>query len=122
MSALEQRTLPGAFRPRLESYVAVSFFSHCRRHRFSSTRPHASAGLRIESRLEITMPVSDILLECSRECARLSRDCDDEKIALALFQVSARLLAAAARDSELIVEDVHAAPSSDLHFGFPDEG
>lgn len=67
------------------------------------------------------MPVSDILLECSRECARLSRDCSDEKIALTLFQMSARLLAAAARDAELIVEDAHATPPSDLHFGFADE-
>jgi hypothetical protein len=67
------------------------------------------------------MPVSDILLECSRECARLSRDCDDEKIAHTLFEMSARLLAAATREAELIVEDAHAMPASDLHFGFVDK-
>ena len=67
------------------------------------------------------MPVSDILLDCSRECARLSRDCQDEKTALTLFEMSARLLAAATREAELIVEDTHAVPPSDLHFGFVDK-
>lgn len=67
------------------------------------------------------MPVSDILLECSRECARLSRDCRDEKIAVTLFEISARLLAAATHEAELVVDDVHAAPLPDLHFGFADK-
>lgn len=64
------------------------------------------------------MPVSDILLECSRECARLSRECGDEKVAAALFEISARLLSAATHDAELIVEDAHATSQSDPHFGF----
>ncbi len=65
------------------------------------------------------MSVSDILLECSKECARLSRDCQDEKIALTLFEISARLLAAAARDAELVTEEnACATPQPDLHFGF----
>jgi hypothetical protein len=67
------------------------------------------------------MPVSDILLECSRECARLSRDCRDEKVALTLFEISARLPAAATHDAELVMEDARAAPQSDLHFGFVGE-
>ena len=64
------------------------------------------------------MPVSDILLECSRECARLSRECRDEKAAVTLFELSARLLAAASHDAELIIEDAHATPQSGSHFGF----
>jgi hypothetical protein len=47
------------------------------------------------------MHVSDVLLECSKECARLSREFHDEKVATALFEVSARLLAAATHDAEL---------------------
>ncbi|MGC2024263.1 MAG: hypothetical protein WA677_05855, partial [Bradyrhizobium sp.] len=47
-------------------------------------------GLRLASRFGIAMHGSDILLECSRECARLSRDCHDEKVAATLFEVSAR--------------------------------
>jgi len=74
--------------------------------------------MRIESRLEIAMPVSDILLECSKECARLSRECHDEKIAVTLFELSARLRAAASDDAELIIEDTRAAPQPGLHFGF----
>jgi len=66
------------------------------------------------------MPVSDILLECSRECARLSRDCQDEKVARALFEISARLLSAATHDAELVLDDAQATPQSDLHFGFVD--
>lgn len=68
------------------------------------------------------MPVSDILLECSRECARLSRDCRDEKVALTLLEISARLLAAANHEAELIIEDADATPQSDLQFGFVGEG
>lgn len=67
------------------------------------------------------MHVSDILLECSKECARLSRECRDEKAAATLFEISARLLSAATHDAELIIEDAQAAPQSDLHFGFVDE-
>lgn len=67
------------------------------------------------------MHLSDVLLECSRECARLSRDCNDEKTALTLFEISARLLAAAAHDAELVMEDAHATAQSDLHFGFVDK-
>jgi hypothetical protein len=71
--------------------------------------------------LEIAMHVSDILLECSKECARLSRDCRDEKVAVTLFEISARLLSAATHDAELIIEDAHATPQSDPHFGFAGE-
>jgi len=67
------------------------------------------------------MHVSDILLECSRECARLSRECREEKLAATLLEISARLLSAATHDAELIIEDARATPQSDLHFGFVGE-
>jgi hypothetical protein len=63
--------------------------------------------------LEIAMHVSDILLECARECARLSRECRDEKAAASLFALSRRLLAAVTREAELIIEDNCAARPSD---------
>jgi hypothetical protein len=66
------------------------------------------------------MPISDILLECSKECARLSRECRDEKIAKTLFEISARLHSAATHDAELVVDDAKAASQSDLYFGFVD--
>jgi hypothetical protein len=55
------------------------------------------------------MHVSDVLVECAQECARLSRECRDKKIGLALFEVSARLYSAAVHDAELIVDDTKAA-------------
>lgn len=67
------------------------------------------------------MHVSDILLECSRECARLSRECHDRKIAVTLFEISARLLSAATHDAELVAGDAQATSQSDLHFGFAGE-
>jgi hypothetical protein len=54
------------------------------------------------------MHVSDVLVECAQECARLSRECRDKKIGLALFEVSARLYSAAVHDAELIVDDTRA--------------
>lgn len=56
------------------------------------------------------MSVSAILLECSVECARLARQCRDERIAAALFAVSARLHSAATHDAELLVD---VEPASD---------
>jgi hypothetical protein len=55
------------------------------------------------------MHVSDVLVECAQECARLSRECRDKKIGFALFEISARLYSAAVHDAELIVEDTQAA-------------
>ena len=64
------------------------------------------------------MHVSDILLECSKEWARLSRECRDKQIAGALFKISARLLCAATHDAELVIDDAQATPQSDLCFRF----
>jgi hypothetical protein len=57
------------------------------------------------------MSVSKIVLDCSVECARLARRCSDEKTAVALFAMSARLLSAANRDAELMMDD--AEPDAD---------
>jgi len=51
------------------------------------------------------MSVSKIVLDCSVECARLARQCRDEKTAVALFAMSARLLSAANRDAELMMDE-----------------
>jgi hypothetical protein len=51
------------------------------------------------------MSVSKIVLECSVECARLARLCTDEKTAVALFAMSARLLSAANHDAELLMDE-----------------
>ena len=67
------------------------------------------------------MHVSDVLVECAQECARLSRECRDKKIGLALFEVSARLYSAAVHDAELIVDETRAtsrpAPCADVVAG-----
>jgi hypothetical protein len=52
------------------------------------------------------MSVSKVVLDCSVECARLARQCSDEKTAAALFAMSARLLSAANRDAELMMDEV----------------
>jgi hypothetical protein len=65
-------------------------------------------------RLKAAMPVSDVLLECAKECARLSRECSDERIAAALFAISARLLSTATYDAELVMDNAEAMPSPGL--------
>jgi hypothetical protein len=59
------------------------------------------------------MTVSKVVLECSVECARLARLCSDEKTAVALFAMSARLLSAANHDAELLMDE--AEPDSSQH-------
>ena len=68
------------------------------------------------------MNVSDVFLDCSRECARLSRECGDKQISAALFEVSARLLSAATRDAELVTDDTHPASQPYLHAGLQSQG
>jgi hypothetical protein len=63
------------------------------------------------------MHVSDVLLECSKECARLSRECRNKQVADALFEISARLLSAATHDAELAVDDAQATSQPDLYVG-----
>jgi hypothetical protein len=57
------------------------------------------------------MTVSKVVLDCSVECARLARLCSDEKTAVALFAMSARLLSAANYDAELLMDE--AEPDAD---------
>ena len=53
----------------------------------------------------LPMSVSKIVLDCSVELARLARQCSDEKTAVALFAMSARLLSAANSDAELLMDE-----------------
>jgi hypothetical protein len=66
------------------------------------------------------MHVSDVLLECARECARLSRECPDKQMSSTLFEISARLFSAATQDSELVVDDPEAASRPALRPGCAD--
>jgi hypothetical protein len=68
------------------------------------------------TRQELPMSVSAILLECSVECARLARQCRDDRTAAALFAVSERLHSAATRDAELLAD---AEPASDTGLPSP---
>ena len=56
------------------------------------------------------MHISDVAMECAHECARLSRECRDQEIGFALFEISARLYSAATHDAELLVADAQATP------------
>lgn len=50
------------------------------------------------------MHISDIALECSQRCAQLASKCTDEEIAIELNVLAVRLMVAAARDAELLVD------------------
>lgn len=63
------------------------------------------------------MHISDVVLECARECARLSRECRDKEVGFTLFEISARLFAAATHDAELLVDDTQATSKPALHAG-----
>jgi FixJ family two-component response regulator len=68
------------------------------------------------------MHVSDVFLECSKECARLSRECGDEQISAALFEISARLFSAATSDADLVTDDTQAASQPALRAGLQSQG
>lgn len=53
------------------------------------------------------MHISDIALECSQRCAQLASKCTDEEIAIELNVLAVRLMVAAARDAELLVDQTH---------------
>jgi hypothetical protein len=61
------------------------------------------------------MNVSDILLDCSKECARLARECRDARVTVALSDISLRLFLAATRDAELVQDDTQATSQPALH-------
>lgn len=50
------------------------------------------------------MHISDIALECSQRCAQLATKCTDEEIAIELNVLAVRLMVAAVRDTELLVD------------------
>jgi hypothetical protein len=56
------------------------------------------------------MHISDTVLECSRNCLRLAAKCTDDRTAVELHLLAFRLLLAAFRDSELVMEVSPAPP------------
>lgn len=50
------------------------------------------------------MHISDVAIECARECTQLSKTTGDQSIAKRLAQIAQKLLEAARRDAELVVE------------------
>ena len=54
------------------------------------------------------MHISDIALECSRRCAQLALKCTHEEVAIELNVLAVRLMAAAVRDAELLVDQPQA--------------
>lgn len=50
------------------------------------------------------MHISDIALECSRRCAQLALKCTNEEVATELNVLAVRLMVAAAKDAELLVD------------------
>jgi hypothetical protein len=51
------------------------------------------------------MHISDVVLQCSRRSLRLAAECTDEQVAVELYLLAIRLLLAAEKDAELIVEE-----------------
>jgi hypothetical protein len=64
------------------------------------------------------MHISDVVVECAHQCARLSRECRDKEIGFALFEISARLFSAAAHDAELVLDGTQDASPPALHVRF----
>jgi hypothetical protein len=50
------------------------------------------------------MHISDTVLDCSRRSLRLAAECTDEHVAVELNLLAIRLLVAAVKDAELMVE------------------
>jgi hypothetical protein len=50
------------------------------------------------------MHISDTVLDCLRRSLRLAAECTDEQVAVELNFLAIRLLLAAVKDAELIVE------------------
>jgi hypothetical protein len=51
------------------------------------------------------MNISDVVVQCSRRFLQLAAECSDEHVAVELNMLGIRLLLAAIKDAELIVED-----------------
>jgi hypothetical protein len=51
------------------------------------------------------MNISDVVVQCSRRSLRLAAECSDEQVAVELNMLGIRLLLAAIKDAELIVEE-----------------
>jgi hypothetical protein len=56
------------------------------------------------------MHISDVVLDCSRNCLRLAAKCTDDHAAAELQLLALRLLLAAVHDAELTVDGLPALP------------
>ena len=56
------------------------------------------------------MHMSDVILDCAQQCARLSRECGDRETGIALYKISVRLMSVLTQDAELQWSD--AAPQA----------
>jgi hypothetical protein len=50
---------------------------------------------------EPAMHMSDVILDCAQQCARLSRECGDRETGIALYKISVRLMSVLEKDAEL---------------------
>ena len=55
------------------------------------------------------MHMSDVILDCAQQCARLSRECGDRETGIALYKISVRLMSVLTEDAELQWSDAEAA-------------
>jgi hypothetical protein len=58
------------------------------------------------------MNLLDVVLDCSRTCLRLAAKCTDDHAAAELHLLALRLMLAATRDAELVMEELPALPLS----------
>jgi hypothetical protein len=58
------------------------------------------------------MNLSDVVLDCSQTCLRLAAKCTDDHAAAELHLLALRLMLAAVRDAELVMEELPALPLS----------
>lgn len=72
------------------------------------------------------MHISDIALACSQRCAQLALKCTNEEVAIELNILAVRLMVAAAKDAELLVNtsskpaaDANEPPSCDCGYHQP---
>jgi hypothetical protein len=54
---------------------------------------------------EGVMNISDVVLQCSRRSLQLAAECKDEQVAVELHLLAIKLMLAAVKDAELIVEE-----------------
>jgi hypothetical protein len=58
------------------------------------------------------MHMSDVILDCAQQCARLSRECGDRETGIALHKISVRLMSVLTQDAELQWSDAQGTSQS----------